>query len=138
MNPGDQLLIGLDMVKDIRILENAYNDKQGITAAFNKNILNVVNHYAKTNFDPGQFEHFSFYNIAEARIEMHLRALADIEISSPFWNSKIFIKNGETIHSENSHKYDPGHINQLAEITGLKIKDIYTDMNQWFSLVHFH
>lgn len=137
MNPGDQLLIGFDMVKDIKILERAYNDEQGKTAAFNKNMLNVVNRYVKTNFDPDQFDHYSFYNIADARIEMHLKALVDIEVTSPHMNSKIFLKEGETIHSENSHKYDSGHIHQLAEISGLQIKEIYTDMNQWFSLVHF-
>jgi L-histidine N-alpha-methyltransferase len=137
MNPGDHLLIGFDMVKDIAILEKAYNDEQGKTAAFNKNILNVVNRVAETNFDPGQFDHSSFYNMADARIEMHLRARMDLEISTPHLNGKIFLKKGETIHSENSHKYDQAHIHHLAKSTGLKIKDIYTDMNHWFSLVHF-
>ncbi|MCK9422050.1 MAG: L-histidine N(alpha)-methyltransferase [Bacteroidales bacterium] len=124
MNPGDQLLIGFDMVKDIRILEKAYNDEQGTTAAFNKNILRVVNHHAKTNLNPDQFDHYSFYNVAHARIEMHLRALADIEVTSPYLNNSIFLKKGETIHTENSHKYDRDCIHRLAGITGLQIKDI--------------
>jgi molybdopterin synthase sulfurtransferase len=137
MNPGDHLLIGFDMVKDIETLEKAYNDNQGKTAAFNKNILNVINHHAKTNFNPEQFDHYSFYNVIDARIEMHLRALDNIDVSSPYLNSKICLKKGETIHTEDSHKYDPDHIHQLAEISGLKIKDIFTDLNRWFSLVHF-
>jgi len=137
MNPGDQLLIGFDMVKDINILEKAYNDGQGITAAFNKNMLSIVNRYAKTNFDPDQFDHCSFYNMADARIEMHLKALANIEVTSPYLDGKICFKEGETIHSENSYKYDSEYIHELARSTGLRIKDIYTDMNQWFSLVHF-
>ena len=137
IRPGDQLLIGFDMVKDIRILERAYNDQQGKTAEFNKNILNVINHLAKTNFDPCQFEHNSFYDVAENRIEMHLKSLANIKVSSPYLKSNIIIKAGETIHSENSHKYESAYIHHLAGITGLQIKDIYTDCNNWFSLVHF-
>ena len=137
MNAGDHLLIGFDMVKDIPFLEKAYNDEQGKTAAFNKNILDVVNRLAETNFDPDLFDHHSFYNIAHSRIEMHLRARRNLEISTPYLNHKIFFKEGESIHSENSHKYTPAYIHQLAKNTGLQIKDIYTDVNQWFSLVHF-
>jgi len=68
---------------------------------------------------------------------MHLRALRSFEISTPFMNGKIFFKEGETIHSENSHKYDMAYIHQLAKDTGLQITNIYTDTNQWFSLVQF-
>jgi L-histidine N-alpha-methyltransferase len=81
MKPGDQLLIGLDMVKDVKVLENAYNDNHGITAAFNKNILNVVNQYVKTAFNPDSFEHIAYYNQPETRIEMHLRALKDLDVN---------------------------------------------------------
>lgn len=137
MVPGDQLLVGFDMVKDVRILEKAYNDEQGITAAFNKNILNVVNRYLKTGFDPGRFEHVSFYNTKNDRIEMHLKALSDMEVSSPYMDSNIFIRKGDTIHTENSRKYHTGYLRQLARLTGLRIKDIYTDPGQWFSLVNF-
>ena len=137
MNPGDQLLLGLDMVKDIKTLENAYNDSKGITAAFNKNILNVVNLYAKTNFNTGWFEHMAFYEESKARIEMHLKALRNIEMSSPYMSDTIRIKKGETIHTENSHKYTRQHIEYFTLNSGLKIKDIYTDNNQWFSVVHF-
>ena len=123
--------------KDIKILENAYNDKKGITAAFNKNILNVVNSYSKTNFIPDQFEHIAFYNKSKARIEMHLKAIREMEISSPYLSGKIHFRKGETIHTENSHKYTKQHISDFAVIRGLKIKDIYSDANQWFSVVHF-
>jgi thiosulfate/3-mercaptopyruvate sulfurtransferase len=137
MNPGDQLLIGFDMVKDIKIMEKAYNDEQGKTAAFNGNMLNVVNHYSKTNFNPEQFDHYSFYDIANARIEMHLRALENIEVCSPYMESKICFNKGETIHTESCYKYETDYIYKLAEISGLQIKDIYTDTNGWFSLAHF-
>ena len=137
MKPGDQLLIGLDMVKDIEVLENAYNDNQGVTAAFNKNILSSVNQYIKTAFSPVWFEHVAFYNQSKDRIEMHLRALKDIEISCMYLPENIEIKKGETIHTENSHKYTHWHIFDFTSITGLKINAVYTDNKQWFSLVHF-
>jgi L-histidine N-alpha-methyltransferase len=137
MKPGDQLLIGLDMVKDVKILESAYNDKQGVTAEFNKNILNVVNGYAKTDFSSDCFEHVAYYNQPKARIEMHLRALKDLDVICMYLPDHIRIKKGETIHTENSHKYTYWHIYNFASITGLKINAVYTDNNQWFSLGHF-
>jgi thiosulfate/3-mercaptopyruvate sulfurtransferase len=137
MKPGDQLLIGFDMVKDTQILEDAYNDGQGVTAAFNKNILNVVNRYAQTGFNPDQFEHLSFFNKTDSRIEMHLKALTDCVISRPGAGNGILVKKGETIHTENSRKYTIGYIHQLAEKTGLKIVKVYTDPMHWFSLVRF-
>ena len=137
MKPGDQLLIGLDKVKDVKILEQAYNDNQGITAAFNKNILNVVNNCLKTALNPGWFEHLAYYNHAKTRIEMHLRALKDMEVNSRYLPAKIRLKKGETIHTENSHKYTHEHINDFASLTSFKINNIYSDKNQWFSLVHF-
>jgi len=136
MKPGDQLLIGLDMVKDVKILENAYNDNQGVTAAFNRNILNVVNQYVNTAFNPNSFEHVAYYNQPKARIEMHLRALKDIDVDCMYLPDNIRIKKGETIHTENSQKYTHCHILDFAGITGLKINAVYTDNNQWFSLVH--
>src|SRR5664279_1525535 len=126
MKPGDQLLIGLDMVKDARILENAYNDNQGVTAAFNKNILNVVNQYVKTAFNPDSFEHLAYYNQPKTRIEMHLRALKDLDVKCMYLPDNIRIKEGETIHTENSHKYTHWHILDFAGITGLKINAVYT------------
>jgi L-histidine N-alpha-methyltransferase len=137
MNPGDQLLLGLDMVKDIEVLEKAYNDSNGITAKFNKNIIHVVNGYLGTNLDPNAFEHLSFYNHEEARIEMWLKALTDMEIINPYLTGKIRIEKGETIHTENSHKFTFEHIQAFSNIPGLKIKEVYKDPKHWFSLVQF-
>lgn len=137
MKHGDQLLLGLDMVKDIKVLDNAYNDIKGVTAAFNQNILRSVNQYVKTSFSPDCFEHVAFYNRSKERIEMHLRALGDLEISCMYLPHTIRLKKGETIHTENSHKFTSRHIFEFARITGLKINEVYTDNNQWFSLVHF-
>jgi len=137
MQPGDSVLIGLDMVKDINKLEDAYNDKQGVTSAFNKNILRVVNQILKSDFSPENFEHYAFYDSRKARIEMHLNALRNMEVSSPFFQQNINLRKGESIHTENSHKFTPEHISDLAILSGLSIRKIYSDKNNWFNLVHF-
>lgn len=137
MNPGDILLLGLDMVKDIKTLENAYNDSKQITAAFNKNILNVINDLLETDFDPDLFEHEAFYNEEKYRIEMHLKAMKDMTVRSPHLKNEIYIWNGETIRTENSHKFTTDHILDLSITAGLKIKNIYSDSLQRFSLVKF-
>ncbi len=137
MHPGDRFLLGLDMVKDITILEDAYNDKQGITAAFNKNILRVINQHAGTDFKPELFEHIAFYNSAKARIEMHLRAIRDMVVSGSMLPREIVLKRGETIHTENSHKYTEQDIHEFADLTGLVVEHIFTDSDRWFSLAKF-
>lgn len=135
MSSGDMLLLGADMIKDIGILEKAYNDSEGITAEFNLNILNVVNNLAKTDFNPGKFKHLAFYNQKLSRIEMHLKAKEDMEITSPLIDENIFISKGETIHTENSHKFTLEHLEELALAANLEVEHIFTDDNKWFSLV---
>ena len=137
MNPGNIFLLGIDMVKDIKIIEDAYNDKQGITSAFNKNILNVVNHYAKTDFDPEMFEHMAFYNRDKKRIEMHLKATRDLVVSSTLFSESIVLKKYETIHTENSHKFTEKDIFDMADVSGLIVKKVFVDKNKYFSLVLF-
>jgi L-histidine N-alpha-methyltransferase len=137
MHPGDSLILGLDMVKDVEIIESAYNDKKGVTAAFNKNILNVINRIAKTNFTPEYFDHQAFYNPEKDRIEMHLVARRQMEVSSLYRRENFILDKGETIHTENSHKFSHDYILQLAATSGLSIKNIHTDQNNWFSVVHF-
>ncbi|MGM0568366.1 MAG: L-histidine N(alpha)-methyltransferase [Elusimicrobiota bacterium] len=138
MEPGDMLFIGLDMVKDIEIIEKAYNDSSNVTANFNLNILKVVNKIAGTDFDPESFRHLAFYNKKHSRIEMHLQAKRDMVVSSPLLKEKIFIEKNETIHTENSHKFSEKDIYGMAEYAGLKAEDIFYDKNKWFSLVQFY
>ncbi|MEX0980719.1 MAG: L-histidine N(alpha)-methyltransferase [Bacteroidales bacterium] len=135
MKKGDALLLGLDMAKDIRVLEKAYNDQQGITAKFNMNILQVVNQVAGTNFDPVNFQHMAFFNPERSRIEMHLKAMKEQVISSPHFSETIFIKKGETIHTENSRKFTHDDITELANASDLSIQGIYNDQKDYFSLV---
>lgn len=135
MVSGDTLLLGVDMIKPADILEKAYNDSQGVTAAFNRNILNVVNNLIGTDFDPESFDHLAFYNYEKNRIEMHLKANRTMKVSCPAVPYKIRIKKGETIHTENSHKYTDAYIKQLAASAGLETKESFMDENRWFSLI---
>ena len=137
MRKGDQLLLGFDMVKDTVVLENAYNDTWGVTAEFNKNILRVVSNLIITDIDPEHFDHVAFYNTRESRIEMHLKALKDIDVESPHLSAKITIGRGETIHTENSCKFTGPRISVLADEAGLRIDKVFTDDNHWFSVAHF-
>jgi L-histidine N-alpha-methyltransferase len=134
MNKNDRLLLGMDMVKDIGIIERAYNDSQGITAEFNRNILRVTNSHLGTDFNPDDFEHVAFFNEELSRIEMHLRAKRDLEVRSPLLNERFVFKKGETIHTENSHKYTVDHIRKMANAAGLSLENVHTDDRKWFSL----
>ncbi|ADE37242.1 L-histidine N(alpha)-methyltransferase [Methanohalophilus mahii] len=134
MNKNDRLLLGVDMVKDIDIIEKAYNDGQGVTAEFNKNILEVVNDHIKTDFYPEEFVHVAFFNKKYSRIEMHLKAKKDLEITSPLLKERIVFRKGETIHTENSHKYTVDGINKMADAAGLSVENIFNDDKKWFSL----
>jgi len=133
---GDSLLLGVDMIKPFHVLEKAYNDTRGVTADFNRNILKVVNRLIGTDFDPQAYVHRAFYNQGKNRIEMHLEAMKDMEVSCPAIPLQIMIRKGETIHTENSHKYTHDHVRDLAERGGLKIEKSLTDENRWFSLIH--
>ncbi|MEJ2056117.1 MAG: L-histidine N(alpha)-methyltransferase, partial [Calditrichaceae bacterium] len=135
MQPDDTFILGIDMVKSKEILEKAYNDNQRITEKFNRNILNVVNDLTSTNFKPGEFEHAAFFNEKESRIEMHLKAMNDMKISSALFPDTIKIKKGEMIHTENSQKYSSEMLRDLLFTTGFKIDRTYTDANKWFSLL---
>jgi L-histidine N-alpha-methyltransferase len=136
MKHGDEFLLGVDMVKDHDILNRAYNDAKGVTAAFNLNILNVSNQIAKTNFNTDDFEHLAFFNESESRIEMHLKALREVEINSPYLISPVVMQKGETVHTENSYKYTFSTIENLLNSSNLRIKQVYTDARDWFSVLH--
>jgi len=134
---GERLLLGLDMVKDKLVLERAYNDEKGITAKFNKNILNVTNKILRTDFEPEYFRHHAFYDDDEQRIEMHLVAMRDMIVKSPFFEGVLEISKGQTIHTENSHKFTSHHIDEFASVSGLSVRSVYADSNRWFTLTDY-
>ena len=138
MKHGDHLLLGIDMVKEPVILENAYNDKQGVTARFNQNILQVVNGLMEADFDPSMFAHEAFYNSEKQRVEMHLQARKEMLIKCGVNGSRILISEGETIHTENSYKFSPCQIEDLGKAGGVRVKEIFADSKDWFGVVHFH
>lgn len=135
MNKGDKLLIGFDMVKDIEILEKAYNDTKQVTAAFNLNVLDVVNQITNTNFNPQNFEHHAFFNAEKSRIEMHLIATIDQDVEVDSGKINISLNKGETIHTENSYKFTNNRINDLALKSKLKVETIVSDSKNWFNVV---
>jgi len=131
--PSGRCLIGIDLVKPIAVLEAAYNDAQGITAAFNRNILNVVNSLAEADFVPTQWEHRAFFNAEKGRIEMHLESLRSQWVT---WRGgQRLFERTERIHTENSYKFTLPGFESLLQAAGLKQRSVFTDDQQWFALV---
>lgn len=137
MRAGDSLLLGMDMVKDPAVLERAYNDEQQLTAAFNRNIINVINSLLGTTLDPTGFDHLAVYNKKEKRIEMYLKAVKDMVIDLDSGGNPIHIRKGEKIHTENSHKFDTKDIEIMGSWAGLDIEEVFQDDNHWFSMVFY-
>ncbi|MBI5602249.1 MAG: L-histidine N(alpha)-methyltransferase [Deltaproteobacteria bacterium] len=135
MKPEDTMLIGFDMLKPLPLIEAAYNDTRGVTAAFNKNILRAVNKELQALFDPSCFDHLAFFNENHSRIEMHLKANQDVAVRIDALNMTLEIKEGETLHTENSRKFTRESIEWMAGLAGLTIHDWRQDSSGWFSLV---
>ncbi len=135
MDADDRFLIGLDMVKPVEVLEAAYNDQQGVTADFNRNILNNVNRELNADFNPDDFEHWAFFNAAEERMEMHLRARRDVVVNITDLSLCVGIRRGETIHTEVCQKFTRESAGNTFNKAGLSVNRWFTDPEDWFSLV---
>ncbi|MDQ4074428.1 MAG: L-histidine N(alpha)-methyltransferase [Thermoproteota archaeon] len=135
MANGDFLLVGFDLVKEKALLEAAYNDRNGITAKFNLNLLNRINKEMGGNFILENYSHRSFYNEKKQRIEMHIVSNCNQEVFVSSINKKITMYKNETIHTENSYKYSREEIEQLAGRSGFSIEQEFCDKNNWFDLV---
>jgi L-histidine Nalpha-methyltransferase len=134
MEPGDRFLMGVDLRKDIARIEAAYNDSQGVTAEFNRNMLLVLNHELGADFDPGAFEHRAFYDPVAHRIEMHLVSSRDQVVEIPGLGSVAFAK-GESLRTEISTKYDRASVSALFAAAGLRIEAWPIDPATPFGLV---
>lgn len=134
MNENDSLLIGFDLVKNIDVLNAAYDDGQGVTAAFNLNLLNRINKELGGVFDTGKFRHKAFFNKDESRIEMHLESLAAQDVCIHAIGKSISFNQGETIHTENSYKFTGEMIDRLAALAGLRVSEVWRDGKNYFSL----
>ncbi len=133
MCPGDYFLLGVDLRKNPDVIERAYNDSRGVTAEFNKNILNVINDGLGANFDTTRFSHNATYNRTENRIEMRLVSRGDQEIGIPSLG-RMQIADGESILTEFSYKYDEALARQVLASSGLKVRKWLTDDADTFAL----
>src|SRR5262249_42333369 len=115
MGPEDRLLLGTDLAKDRAILEAAYDDAQGITARFNRNLLGRINRELGANFELDQFLHRARYRPERGRVEIHLIARTAQVVHIPAAGLTVALAAGEAIHTESSHKYTRQALRDLAE-----------------------
>ena len=126
------LIIGVDLRKEKKLMEKAYNDSLGLTAKFNKNILNTINDKLGSMFDQDKFEHTAFFNEIEKRIEMHL--VSKIDHTVELLGQNIEFLKGESIHTENSYKYSLKEFELLANESGFSNYKIMKDDQGLFSI----
>jgi dimethylhistidine N-methyltransferase len=133
---GGALLLGADLVKDPAVLHAAYNDAQGVTADFNLNLLARANRELGTTFKLDQFTHHAFYNAPLQRIEMHLisRCKQRVELGGQSYE----FAEGETLHTENSHKFTIDGLRTLAQQAGFRPGPVWTDAQHHFSVHWLH
>jgi L-histidine N-alpha-methyltransferase len=134
MKDEDFLLLGADRVKDERVLRAAYNDSEGLTAAFNLNLLNVLNRAVDCDFDPDRFEHRAHFNAEFSRIEMHLVSQADQEIRVGALDTSIQVEQGEVILTEISRKFTAESLSAMLHQSGFAMVEHFTPPDQYFSL----
>jgi dimethylhistidine N-methyltransferase len=127
---GDFMLIGFDLKKRAEILERAYDDAGGVTAAFNRNLLTRINAELGGTIDVDAFEHRAVYNADKGRVEMHLVATSDTEFEVA--GRRFAMKRGETIHTENSHKFEGGEFDALAARAAFAPVESWTDADGLF------
>ncbi|NMM89873.1 L-histidine N(alpha)-methyltransferase [Rhodococcus sp. SRB_17] len=127
------LLLGVDLLKPVPVLEAAYNDAAGVTAAFNRNLLRHANRLLGSDFAERDWEHHAFFNAAHGRIEMHLRALRDLRVRWP-GHARAFGR-GESIHTENSYKYSLGGITDLLARAGFSQAQPWIDAQGWYAVL---
>jgi dimethylhistidine N-methyltransferase len=132
--PGEGLLIGVDLVKPAAVLEAAYDDALGVTAAFNLNLLNHLNALIGANFEVRNWKHLARFNERKSRMEMHLEAQRELLVAWP-GGSRHF-REGERIHTENSYKYALPDFTRLLERAGFARVRAWTDDRDWFALCH--
>lgn len=124
------LLIGVDLVKNIDVLNRAYDDALGVTAAFNLNVLRHINRLVGSDFKETGWSHCAFFNPSQSRVEMHLKAKRDVVITLP--NTLLEFKAGDMIHTENSYKYTQASFTALLIDCGFKSIKTWSDEEGYF------
>lgn len=125
-------LLGADLVKDANVLRAAYNDRAGVTARFNLNLLSRINRELGADFDACSFHHRAIWNAEQSRIEMHL--VSDVSQVVSINGERFRFRNGESIHTENSYKFTPDSLRRLAESAGWRMDEIWIDENYPFAV----
>ena len=134
LRTGDTLLLGTDMVKDEATLVRAYDDREGVTAAFNLNVLHRLNRELGANFDTGCFRHRARWNRVESRMEMHLESTRDQCVNIPAAQLSVEFAALDTIHTESSYKFTRKTLGALLDDAGFTIGETWTDPRQWYAL----
>lgn len=132
VGPDGGMLIGVDLKKEVDVLEAAYNDAAGVTAAFNKNLLRRMNRELDATFDLDRFEHQSVWNEEEGCVESFLRSLEEQTVTVA--GTSIAFEAGETIHTEYSYKYTLDEFADLVDEAGLSVDEVWTDDRSYFSV----
>jgi L-histidine Nalpha-methyltransferase len=134
MDPGDCFLLGVDLVKDQTLLQAAYDDAGGVTAAFNRNLLTRLNRELDADFNPATFGHRAVWNPIESRMEMHLVSVKNQEVWLPGIDLRVKFEVGESIHTENSYKFRRGDPEALLSKAGFTPEETWTDERGWFAV----
>ncbi len=134
LRSGDSLLLGVDMVKDEPTLVAAYDDRDGVTAEFNLNMLQRLNRELGADFDLASFRHRALWNPVESRIEMHLESTRDQHVRIAAAKLDVQFAKGERIHTENSYKFTDASIGILLREAGFEVERTWTDKRGWYSV----
>ncbi|MEA2448326.1 MAG: L-histidine Nalpha-methyltransferase [Thermoleophilaceae bacterium] len=134
LGPGDRFVLGTDLVKDVAVLEAAYNDAAGVTAEFNRNVLHVLNRELGADFDPNAFEHVARFDRDASWIEMALRARGEQRVAIPAAGIELELRDGEEIRTEISTKFTLDALHRELAAAGMAIKRFYTDPEGLFGL----
>jgi L-histidine Nalpha-methyltransferase len=132
--PGDALLLGTDMVKSARILVPAYDDAQGVTAEFNKNILRRINREFDGDFDLDSFRHIAAWSLTKSRMEIYLESTRPQTAVLQTLGVKVKLAAGERIHTENSYKYTLPMVERMLCASGFKLEETWYDRRKWFGV----
>jgi L-histidine N-alpha-methyltransferase len=134
LGPGDRLLLGTDLVKDPRVLEAAYDDSQGVTAEFNRNVLRVINRELDADFWPEAFEHVAFFDRTHEWVEMRLRAVRPCSVRIAALGLRVEFAAGEEVRTEISSKFTRARVEADFEAAGLGLECWHTDRDRLFAV----
>jgi dimethylhistidine N-methyltransferase len=134
LRSGDALLLGTDLAKSSKILVPAYDDAQGVTAQFNKNMLARLNRELEADFDLDAFKHIALWNKPCSRMEIYLESIAKQSVFIPAIDMDVHFEAGERLHTENSYKYTDEMVRSILRESGFKLERTWSDPKRWFGV----